>query len=98
MVSGGGRIRPLWRALVGTLHTFPEGTLGERAERAARQHDEMGIAYRLAERRGGDAHSPFDIIPMLLQSGEWASLALGLEQRARLLGALLADIYGQRRL
>ena len=39
---------------------------------------------------------PLDPIPHVLSSREWAVLEAGLRQRARLLDALLADVYGPR--
>lgn len=38
-----------------------------------------------------------DPLPLVLDAGEWARLETALEQRARLLDALLADLYGPRR-
>ncbi len=37
-----------------------------------------------------------DNIPLLMTGEEWSELAAGLEQRSRLLNALLADLYDQR--
>ena len=50
-----------------------------------------------------DAHHterlwPLDPIPVLVTSSEWSALEQGLIQRAELLDALLADLYGARRL
>lgn len=39
-----------------------------------------------------------DPIPLVFDSGSWASLQAGLEQRARLLDAILRDLYGERKL
>ena len=39
-----------------------------------------------------------DPLPLILDDREWASLEAGLVQRAELLDAILADLYGARRL
>jgi uncharacterized circularly permuted ATP-grasp superfamily protein/uncharacterized alpha-E superfamily protein len=39
-----------------------------------------------------------DPLPLVLDDGEWAGLDVGLVQRAELLNAILADLYGPRRL
>ena len=96
MVTGGGGLRPAWSALIGRLHALPEGVFAARAARVSRQYAETGIAYP-----GTAAQPPAALlcpIPMLLPADEWAALAHGLDQRARLLDAIAADLYGERRL
>ncbi len=39
-----------------------------------------------------------DLLPIIITAAEWQPLAAGLEQRARLLDALLRDLYGPRSL
>ena len=48
----------------------------------------------------GDAKQDFvlDPIPRIVEAAEWAELERGLAQRARALNALLADVYGERRI
>ena len=97
MVTGGGGLRPAWSALIGTLHALPEGVFAARAARVSRQFAETGIAYP------GTGVPPAAApllcpIPMLLPAAEWERLAAGLDQRARLLDAVAADLYGPRRL
>ncbi len=96
MVTGGGELRPAWSALIGTLHALPEGLFAARAARVLRQYAETGRAYP------GTGPQPVPPllcpIPMLLPAAEWETLAHGLDQRARLLDAIAADLYGPRRL
>jgi uncharacterized circularly permuted ATP-grasp superfamily protein/uncharacterized alpha-E superfamily protein len=96
MVTGGGGLRPVWSALIGTLHALPDGVFAARAARVSRQYAETGIAY---PGTGAQPVAPLLCpIPMLLPAAEWAVLADGLGQRARLLDAIAADLYGERRL
>ncbi|WP_203567882.1 circularly permuted type 2 ATP-grasp protein [Aestuariimicrobium ganziense] len=60
---------------------------------------------RLARDEGIGATAPalgprwqVDPIPLIFDQDEWAPLAEGLQQRARLLDAILTDLYGERRL
>ena len=46
--------------------------------------------------RGMDRPWVLDPIPLVLAADEWAKLARGLDQRARVLNALLADLYGKQ--
>jgi uncharacterized circularly permuted ATP-grasp superfamily protein/uncharacterized alpha-E superfamily protein len=39
-----------------------------------------------------------DALPFVMEDTEWRTLSQGLEQRARLLNALVADLYGQQKL
>src|SRR3546814_8781144 len=39
---------------------------------------------------------PFDIVPRVISSDEWARLERGLEQRVSTINAFLCDIYGRR--
>ena len=57
----------------------------------------IGITFAVYT-EGGDPERliPFDIIPRVLDAGEWARLARGLEQRVRALNAFLHDVYDER--
>ncbi|HEV6965450.1 circularly permuted type 2 ATP-grasp protein [Roseateles sp.] len=43
-------------------------------------------------------HWPLELLPMLIEPDEWRGIEAGIAQRARLLDAVMADIYGERRL
>jgi uncharacterized circularly permuted ATP-grasp superfamily protein/uncharacterized alpha-E superfamily protein len=88
------------------------GLLAARAEARRLVHDD-GIHYGppgggepspggpLTKARGAlpeDSHAwRLDPVPVVLDSAQWARLERGLEQRAVVLDALLADAYGPRR-
>ncbi|HYC04071.1 MAG TPA: circularly permuted type 2 ATP-grasp protein [Azospirillaceae bacterium] len=57
----------------------------------------VGITFAVYT-EGGDPERliPFDIIPRILDRGEWDFLQRGLEQRVKALNAFLADVYGGR--
>lgn len=66
-------------------------------ELVTRQILDLGMSFRIA----GDAEErawPLTPVPLLVGADEWADVERGLIQRARLLEAVAADIYGPQRL
>ncbi len=80
--------------------------LARRAE-AARLVEDEGIVYGVRRPEDDSGRPPVraserrwrvDPLPVVLDDATWRFLRRGLEQRAMLLDALLADVYGPRRL
>jgi uncharacterized circularly permuted ATP-grasp superfamily protein len=96
MVDGKGGLRPQWRSLLGVLAGLGHSVLAERGRRLHRVMEEEGAASLLP----GSPPDPwrFDPIPLPLPQSEFEALEVGLAQRARLLDAVLADLYGPQRL
>jgi len=97
MVDGRGGLRAHWRGVLGALSAFGEGGLAERARRLDRAFEEEGIGGWLpgaAEEQGWRC----DPMPLVVPAAEFAAVAAGLAQRALVLQAVLADLYGPRRL
>ena len=96
MVDGKGGLRPQWRSLLGVLAGLGHSVIAERARRLERMMEEEGVASLLP----GSPPDPwrFDPIPLPLFQSEFAVLEAGLAQRARLLDAVLADLYGPQTL
>jgi uncharacterized circularly permuted ATP-grasp superfamily protein len=65
---------------------------------AARQIQENGVTYNVyADPKGADRPWELDLLPHVLAADEWQQLSAGIAQRARLLNAVLADLYGPQR-
>ncbi|HTR16172.1 MAG TPA: circularly permuted type 2 ATP-grasp protein [Acetobacteraceae bacterium] len=96
MVTGAGGLRPHWRRLVGNLAGLGTSGLVDRAARLDRAFADDGVTGLLPSA----AHAAWncDPIPLLLSGTEFAALEAGLAQRARLLEAVLADLYGPQTL
>lgn len=92
MVDGTGLLRAHWRSVLGTLTGLGRAGMAERERRLDRAFVDEGITSVLP----GSAGRPWrcDLVPLPLPAAEFAALEAGLAQRARLLTALLADIYG----
>lgn len=101
MVDGRGAIRSHWRNVAAMLASLPPGGLADRALRLDRAFEEEGVTTLLpADPGGAPTERPWrcDPVPMVLSAAEFAALEAGLAQRARLLAAVLADLYGPQRL
>ncbi|MGE0153292.1 MAG: circularly permuted type 2 ATP-grasp protein [Reyranellaceae bacterium] len=99
MVTGQGGVRPHWQTLLSAVNSLPGNGLAERTDNARKLLAEDGALYNAyADPRGAGRHWQFDLLPVILTAEEWDGIEAGLQQRARLLNALLADIYGRQRL
>jgi uncharacterized circularly permuted ATP-grasp superfamily protein/uncharacterized alpha-E superfamily protein len=92
LVTGQKSIRYHWQGILSIIRTLPGG-LSERVESARRQLEESGATVNLLDDRGAPRWT-FDPLPVVITPDEWADLESGLVQRARLLDAVLADVYG----
>jgi uncharacterized circularly permuted ATP-grasp superfamily protein len=58
----------------------------------------MGITFTVySDGRGIDRAWPFDVIPRVIDSGEWQRIEAGLKQRLRALNMFIDDVYNERR-
>ena len=96
MVDGASRVRPHWRTLFGALFSLGGEVLAERARQLERAFAEEGITAILPGEQ--PVNWRCDPIPLILSAEEFSGLEKGLIQRARLIDAILADIYGPNRL
>jgi uncharacterized circularly permuted ATP-grasp superfamily protein/uncharacterized alpha-E superfamily protein len=100
MVDGAGRIRPAWRGLLGAFSALGYAQLAERARRLDHAFEEESVATVLGEAGGSRARRPWrcDPVPLILPASDFAALEAGLAQRARLMSAVLDDLYGPQTL
>lgn len=93
-----GAVRPHWTVLDRALQSLGSGEMSQRWERARELIRQHGVTFNVyGDPRGVERPWPLDPVPVVLAPSEFAKLADGLDQRARLLDALLADLYGERR-
>lgn len=97
MVDGRGGVRAHWRPLLGMVGGMGEGALSARARRLDRAFEDEGMAGVLPGSKR-DAIWRCDPLPMVLAAAEFAGLEAGIIQRARLLEAVLGDLYGPQAL
>ncbi|MFI5000781.1 MAG: circularly permuted type 2 ATP-grasp protein [Reyranellales bacterium] len=97
LVTGQKSIRYHWQGILSVIRSLPGGGLRERVESARRQLEESGATVNLLDDRGTPGWT-FDPLPLVIAPDEWTQLEAGLIQRAGLLNALLADLYGPQTL
>jgi uncharacterized circularly permuted ATP-grasp superfamily protein len=99
MVTKDGGVRPQYESLGSRLQTLGVPELVRRKTRAEKALFSSGITFTLYGEQGAeDRILPFDIIPRIIRSDEWAALEGGLVQRTLALNAFLNDIYGKQQI
>ncbi len=99
MVTGQGRLRPHWQTFMGTLGPLDPELMAERWEEARRLLHQNGVTYNIyGDPKGMERPWPLDMVPLLIPAHEWKAVESGLIQRATLLNAVLADLYGPQTL
>jgi uncharacterized circularly permuted ATP-grasp superfamily protein/uncharacterized alpha-E superfamily protein len=95
---GPAGVRAHWGGLLGALAGLGLAALKNRWAEAQHLIRQNGVTYNVyRDPRGLARPWQLDPVPMLLEPGEAETLATGLTQRARLLEALLRDLYGPQR-
>ncbi|UTW09259.1 circularly permuted type 2 ATP-grasp protein [Pseudomonas benzenivorans] len=99
LVDAKGQVRPHWRRLFERLQAASPAQLAQRQALVTRQIQENGVTYNVyADPEGADRPWELDLLPNLIPADEWQQIAAGVAQRAKLLDAVLADIYGPQQL
>ncbi|MDH4391089.1 MAG: circularly permuted type 2 ATP-grasp protein [Aquabacterium sp.] len=90
---------PHWRQFFQTLGTQGWADLPARAHRVQARVREDGATYNVyAEGVDAPRAWPLELLPFIVPADEWALIEAGVTQRARLMAATLADIYGPQTL
>lgn len=99
MMDSDSGVRPQWAEFLGELGNLTQDELSRCWDTAQRLVQENGVTYNVYD-DSGDSARPWrmDPIPLLIGPAEWRELETGLIQRARLLNAVVADIYGDQSL
>lgn len=105
-----GGLAPRWQRFFAAGGAAGWQDLGAKAQRVQRRVQEDGASYNVHSDApplpGQDAesskqlarHWPLELLPLLIEPDEWRGIEAGIAQRARLLDAVMADTYGERRL
>ena len=99
LLDAEGVVRPHWRQLFDYLRRCTPAQLRQRQALLTRQIQENGVTYNVyADPNGADRPWELDLLPNIIPADEWEQLAAGVAQRATLLNAVLADVYGSQQL
>ncbi len=93
-----GKLRPHWADLHDGLQDYTLDEFAQRTDQAERLLNDNGVTFDVFhEREAQQRLWQLDLVPMILPADEWSRLRSGLDQRARLLEAIIDDIHGRQR-
>ncbi len=92
-------LRPSWERFFDVLGSPGFAELDHRQEVLARQIRENGITYNVYANTDGPTRPwSLDLFPFILEENQWKRIEAGIAQRAALLNAIVADVYGAQEL
>lgn len=92
-----GSVRPGYEPLVRSLEAMDPRLFERRWDEGQRAIRDNGLTYHAHEaERSFERPFELDPLPFVLDATEWAEIERGIEQRAAVLDAFLADVYGRR--
>ena len=99
MLAQDGELRPHWRMLIDQLQHLSPEMLRRRAREVRDAIAADGVTYNVyADPKGATRPWELDLLPQIIASEEWQTLSAAVAQRATLLNAILADVYGPQTL
>jgi uncharacterized circularly permuted ATP-grasp superfamily protein/uncharacterized alpha-E superfamily protein len=98
-VAAGAELAAPWTAFFDAAGTQGWLDLAQTRSRIARRVQDDGVTYNVYAEGPAAANAwPLEPLPFLLDAAAWRAIEAGAIQRARLLDAVMADVYGSRRL
>jgi uncharacterized circularly permuted ATP-grasp superfamily protein len=100
LIGPGGVPRPGAETVARHLEQLGSDELAVRQKAAEAAVKGMGITFTVYHEEGGsiDRAWPLDIIPRVIEAGEWRHIEAGLKQRAVALNRFIDDIYHDQRI
>jgi len=94
-----GRIRPRWEKPLAAFLAYNDADRADASRTAQRMLNDNDVMHIVRD-DPDQATRPWalDLFPLVIEQEEWQALESGLIQRARVLNAVLADLYGEQRL
>ncbi|WP_345815958.1 circularly permuted type 2 ATP-grasp protein [Paraburkholderia sp. PREW-6R] len=93
-----GALREPWRQFFERLGEDGVARLEDHIASVAQQIRDNDISYNVYADNGESRPWALDLLPFLVSEDEWADIERGVMQRAQLLNAIVADIYGPQTL
>jgi uncharacterized circularly permuted ATP-grasp superfamily protein len=94
-----GQPRPEAVPLINRINSLTIAELQRRQQAAQIALFKMGVTFNVySDNEGTERIFPFDIIPRVLSSEDWAKLEKGLKQRIYALNQFLKDIYDEQKI
>jgi uncharacterized circularly permuted ATP-grasp superfamily protein/uncharacterized alpha-E superfamily protein len=97
--AAGAELAPPWQAFFDAAGAEGWVDLAQTKARIERRVRDDGVTYNVyADGTAAASAWPLEPLPFLLDAASWQQIERGVTQRARLLDAVLADVYGGRSL
>ena len=88
-----------WKYFFDQLEPTGLADLDQKTQELNRQIRENGITYNVyADEYGPQRPWSVDLFPLIIDGTAWQEIESGIQQRARLLEAIMADVYGEQNL
>lgn len=104
LMTPDGSVRPQWEPFLAEWAGLSGDELQRRFGLADRHVRDTGVSYRVhgdadaSDPLAGERAWPLSHAPLVITGQEWRAIAAGVAQRAKLLEAVLADVYGPAKL
>ena len=99
MFAGPDKLHEHYEPLLSHFGSLPEGELQRRKQAADLSFLNQGITFTVYGRdEGTEQIFPYDLLPRIITSAEWAKVEAGLTQRITALNMFLRDIYNEGRI
>ena len=98
-VDGPQDLAPEWGEFFDHLGVEGLADLNRREQSVVRQLRDNGVTYNVyADQDSQQRPWSIDLFPLIIPAAEWSKIETGVLQRARLLNAIMADLYGPQQL
>lgn len=99
MLDEQGQFRPHWKTFGSFLANCGQQDFTSRTEAVQRLLHDHGVTYNIYDDALGTSRPwVLDLLPFIVGAADFQQASEGLDQRARLMNAILADIYGPQHL
>jgi uncharacterized circularly permuted ATP-grasp superfamily protein/uncharacterized alpha-E superfamily protein len=99
LVDANGAMRPAWAGLIAHMSSLSTVEIETAFARGEQHLADTGVFFRkYGDKSGATRDWPYSPVPIILAESEWQDIAAGLIQRADLMEAVAADLYGENRL
>ena len=99
LADANGAMRPAWRQLIAHMSALSPSGISDAFARGEQYLADSGVFFRqYGDKTGAARDWPFSPVPVILPEPEWRSIEAGLIQRAEVMEAVAADLYGANRL
>ncbi|SIO39325.1 circularly permuted type 2 ATP-grasp protein [Paraburkholderia phenazinium] len=98
LLDSSGSLREPWRRFFELLGDDGIAALEHHTASVAQQIRDNDISYNVYADKGEPRPWALDLLPLLIDEAEWAEIEAGVMQRAQLLNAVVADVYGPQTL